>query len=115
MPHIYHNYGAGLRFRSPRRLFLRDEGEPTMVGRRTRAIGMLIAVITSRCALGYMRVKEESHGFGPPGIANWWNVHVFYARESARRDDVWSALDTHSAVIRHCDTGKGYYVDFEHK
>src|SRR5438876_5734461 len=104
MPYIYHNYGAGLRFRNPRRLCLRDEGETTMVGRRTRAIGMLIAVITSRSALGDMRVKEESHGFGPPGIANSRNVHVFYVQGSARHDDVWSALDTHSAVIRHCDT-----------
>ena len=76
---------------------------------------MFLVIMACRCALGDMRVKEESHGSGPPGIANSRNVHVFYVQGSARRDDVWSALDTHSAVIRHCDTGQGYYVDFEHK
>ncbi|MHB8652692.1 MAG: hypothetical protein ACYDA9_02310 [Terriglobia bacterium] len=81
--------------------------------------GIFICVMTTARSSADMRAKVESHyslAGAPSGIANTGaNVHTYYVQGSARRDDVWSGLGSHSAVIRHCDSGKGYYVDFLRK
>jgi hypothetical protein len=42
-------------------------------------------------------------------------ISTYYVRGEARRHDTVSPLGSHTAVIRHCDTGAGYFVDFDRK
>jgi hypothetical protein len=58
---------------------------------------------------------RTSFDVAPPGIAKESRgVVVLYVQGSARRKDS-AALGTPSAVIRHCDTGEGYFLDLSRK
>lgn len=90
-----------------------------MKGGRTQAASLFVALMLSTYASADLKVKVEIHYSlvgGPPGIANsGGNVDVYYVKGSARRKDEWTASGPRSAVIRHCDSGEGFYVDFDHK
>ncbi|HLW79508.1 MAG TPA: hypothetical protein VKU44_07900 [Terriglobia bacterium] len=82
-------------------------------------LSLLVALMASPSGMADMKVKEEAttRAGSASGTATSRNeyVVVYYVQGSARRRDTWSVLGTHSAVVRHCDTGKAYAIEFDRK
>lgn len=85
---------------------------------RMGAAGIFASLVLSGIATADIKVKLETHYSvvgGPPGVADASSIVVFFVRGPAHRKDVWSELGSHSAIIRQCESGQGYFVDYDHK
>ena len=84
-----------------------------------QAVSLLVAFTASQCMFGDMQGKVEEHyswAIAPPGVEKEsTNIWVFYVHGSARRKDGGAETGPRSAVIRDCDSGRGYVVDLSRK
>ncbi len=89
------------------------------IKQKAQVAGLLVALMVSPCSFGDMKGKLEMHysyTIAPPGVQKESTlVEVFYVQGSARRKDQGGKVGTRSAVIRDCDSGKGYSVDLVRK
>ena len=85
---------------------------------RMHAAILLPLFIALPGAFGDMKAKVEMHYSlvgAPPGIASESeNILIFYAKGSLRRKDEFTGSALQSAILRNCDTGNGFHVDFDH-
>jgi hypothetical protein len=62
-----------------------------------------------------IKVETRVSAQGGTSAADSESINTYYVRGDARRHDMVSPLGSHTAVIKYCDTGTGYFVDFDRK
>jgi hypothetical protein len=84
----------------------------------TYLIAILTQITFSASVHADVMIKVETRVSVPGGASaasGSKGVSTYYVRGEARRNDTISPLGSHTAVIRQCDTGAGYFVDFDRK
>lgn len=84
----------------------------------TYLIAILIQIACSAAAHADEMIKVETRVSVPGGASaasGSKGTSTYYVKGEARRNDTISPLGSHTAVIRNCDTGAGYFVDFDRK
>jgi len=81
-------------------------------------IAVLLQLVFSQTAHPDVMIKVRTHVSAPGATSadsHSKGVSTYYLKGEARRNDTISPLGSHTAIIRHCDTGASYFVDFDRK
>ena len=84
----------------------------------TCLIAILTQIVCSASANADVMIKVETRVSVPGGASAASGskaISTYYIRGEARRHDTVSPLGSHTSVIRNCDTGAGYFVNFDRK